>query len=179
MSIYFKDIKVPSGNEYFWEKVLTNEYGKTWYIHTSGTVAVKYKYGKEKQLKPFINKKDLRVKIAGRDYKVKNLVAAAVYQNYKKGMSVICKDRNQANCDYNNLFVISNRQLGRMTGHMSKSKKVVIVMSDGSFEFYRSVREVAKALYVSYQTVLNYIGGNVVNSVLSGYIIKFTENKQK
>lgn len=171
----FSQIKVPRGLEYYWSKILTNENGKTWYIHTSGAVAIKYKNGKERQLHPFLRREKLYVKVNNKDTLVKCLVAAAVSNQYAKGIPVIHKDRNPANCDYRNLILISKKTLGQRTGHLSTSKKVLVTYPDGRRKIYRSVRECAKALYCSYQTVLDYFSGRSRNSILSDYVIVYTK----
>jgi len=177
--LLFKDIKVPSGDEYLWQKIKTTATGKTYYIHTSGIVAVKGKTGKEWMLQRYMHRKDLACKIDNKMIKVKNLVAAAVFQSYKKGKPVICKDRNSENCDYKNLVVLDNRSLGKLTGHLSRSQKVLVITPDGDRELHRSVRAAGKALNCSYQTVLDYISGKVKNSVLSGYVIYYTSLTKK
>jgi hypothetical protein len=193
MPLFFKSIKVPSGKNYYWMPIAAeNKGGRScgyrYYIHTSGAVAVRYANGKERKLTPYLRrsargnqkrgskkKEILTVKIFGKENAIKHLVAAALTKKYTKGSNVVCKDGNEANCDYKNLVLIGKRTLGRETGFLSKSKKVLVTFPDDSRQIFRSVRECAKALFCSYQTVSDYINGKSKKSVLSDYSIAYTD----
>lgn len=108
------------------------------------------------------------VKINNKEYILKNLVAQHFITDYKKGDTVITIDGNPFNCNKRNLQVISKAEAGRQSGYLSMSKPVI---ADGIR--YKSIRECAKAHYVSYQTLLDYINGKVKHSILQGLNIKY------
>lgn len=153
-SVLFTKIKVPNRPEHFWHRIATSLSGKEYYVHTSGIVAVRYKNGKERLLSTYVkHNKDLVVKIINKEYKVKNLVAAEVFSKYRKGVNVIFKDGNFRNCDCYNLQIISKKLLGQRTGILAgRNTKIKI-----NNEVYPSIRAAAKALYVSYQTLIDYL----------------------
>lgn len=182
MSTYFKDFNVPVSskhNEYFWrmfyETPDTVRGKRRYYIHTSGIVAVVYQNGKERQLATYlkgnhISPPTLQIKICNKYYSVKRLVAESVFPNYNHRMSVVCRDRNPKNCDYNNLIVTSKKNLGKATGHLSSRRTPVFVNINEQWRPYRSVRAAAKAIHCSYQTILDYLSGKVNNSVCKGLV---------
>lgn len=151
--------------------------GKLYYIHTSGVVGVVYKNGKEVLLRgALFHNKDLVIKIEGKQMKVKNLVAREVFNGYVEGVhSVVLKDGNPRNCDCYNMRIYTKQELGRATG--SKSKKSQPVIIDGVK--YSSVRAAAKELFVSYQTILDYLSNKYKKSVLGGKHIKTENNNEK
>jgi hypothetical protein len=76
-------------------------------------------------------------------------------------------DGNPLNCSADNLIIISKSEHGKRTGHLSRSQKIIANGVE-----YMSVRACAKALFVSYQTLLDYINGKYSHSVLDGMDIK-------
>ncbi|MBR2385690.1 hypothetical protein IKA92_07385 [bacterium] len=152
-SVVFTQIKVPKRPEHFWHRIAISPSGREYYVHTSGIVAVKYKNGKEKVLSAFERDGDLFVKIINKDYKVKHLVAAEVFSKYRKGTNVIFKDGNFRNCDCYNLQIISKKLLGQRTGILAGRNTKIRINN----EVYPSIRAAAKALYVSYQTLIDYL----------------------
>ena len=52
-------------------------------------------------------------------------------------------------------------ELGKRTGHISKSKRVVEVKDNEIIRDWRSARTAAKDLFVSYQTVMDYCNKKV------------------
>ena len=122
----------------------------------------------ETTVKPYFKRGKLTVKIANKEYTVKHLVAAAFLDGYKKGMSVCHKDGNPNNCAADNLVIVGRQELGRLTGGDSGRKPVIY----NGVEYY-SIRECAKVLYCSRNTLLNHLAGNVKNSVLDGIDVKY------
>jgi len=108
------------------------------------------------------------VKLSNREYHVKKLVAQAFLPHYQRDMSITHKDGNPLNCRSDNLVLFDKYTLGRVTGGDSR-RKAVIYNGD---EFY-SVRECAKALNCSYQTLSDYLNGKVKHSVLQGVDVKY------
>ena len=59
------------------------------------------------------------------------------------------------------------REVARITGPMSRSQAVVVQDKGRKPKEYSSIRKAAKALYVSYQTLLDYLTGKYKSSVLN------------
>jgi hypothetical protein len=154
----------------------------TYCVYENGTVTRTAKKSvKETKVKPYLkkgggrNRAYLMVKVNYKEYKVKALVAKYFCYGYKKGISVICADGNQRNCKAENLILCTQKEVGEEYGHLSKSMPIV-VKKDGEEKQYRSMRQAAKALFVSYQTVFNYMNGKSgKRSVLSDYEIRRVE----
>ena len=62
---------------------------------------------------------------------------------------------------YKNLEVVSLKELGKRTGYISKSKRVVEVKNGEIIRDWPSSRKAAKELYISYQTVSDYCNNKV------------------
>lgn len=120
--------------------------------------------------KPFLKKGCAVVKINHREYSLKQLVAQHFMKDYRKGDCIETIDGDPFNCCIENLRAYTKRESGKRTGHRSRSHGVIVDGVD-----YRSVREAARALHVSYQTVLDYLGGSVKRSVLQGMNIERVE----
>lgn len=174
-SLYFKDIKLPHRANHYFHLIHESKLGKLYYIHTSGVVCVRYKNGKERKLEGFVKDDDLYVKIENKAVKVKSLVAREMCPKYNSQQySVVLKDGNPKNCDWYNIEIFTKQELGKKTGILAgKNKKVSI-----NGKVYESVRVAAKELFVSYQTLLDYLSGKVNKSVIPKNIkIKYCEDK--
>ena len=119
----------------------------------------------------YIKRGKATVKINQKEYTLKNLVARHFVPEYCDGDYVEVIDGDPLNCSADNLRLYTQAEHGRRTGHRSRSRKVI-----ANGVKYRSVREAAKALYASYQTVLDYMNGRAKHSVLQGIIIEEGEN---
>lgn len=161
--VYFKKFKVKNRNWHWWRLITETKNGALYYLHTSGKVFVRYKNGVEKELKGYIKRNDLYLKINGKEQKMKNLVASEVFINYKKGMNVILNDGDPRNCDVYNLSVYTKQQLGKLTGGKN-SRKISIVING---VVYPSIRKAAKANFVSYQTLSDFLNKRYKTSVIS------------
>lgn len=128
---------------------------------------------RESKSTPYAKRGKMAVKINRKEYILKHLVAKAFIDGYKKGLSVTHKDGNFKNCAVDNLVVFTKEELGKLTGGDSKRKPVI---ANGN-EYY-SVRDCAKSLNCSYQTLLDYLSGKVKNSVLSGVDVKYAEVRE-
>lgn len=149
----------------------SNKY--VWYVETSGRVyrttkdfieqnrAIKEK--DKVYLTPYLtpSKSSLRIKINGKDRTLKCIVAKAFLSRvYQEDDIIKYKDGNLYNCNANNLLLIPKSTYCKKTGPMSRSKACFIKRPDEEkAKRYRSVREAAKSLYVSYQTLLDYLSG--------------------
>ena len=135
-----------------------------YYVGNDGSVFRRAKgNGSEQSVAVFLIRGHATVKLNGRERKVKNLVARHHMRGYRYGSYVECIDGDPLNCSVENLRIYTKSEHGKRTGHLSSSTPISV---DGIA--YRSIREAAKELYVSYQTLLDYMGGSVKNSILAG-----------
>lgn len=112
------------------------------------------------------------VKINQKEYTLKNLVARHFVDGYRDGDYVEVVNGDPFNCAAKNLRLYSKAEHGKRSGYRSRSQKIAA----NGIE-YRSVRECAKALHCSYQTVLDYMNGSVKHSVLQGTVIAKVEGR--
>jgi len=121
----------------------------------------------ESKVTPYLKSGMAAVKINGKEYTLKNLVARHFIPGHRKGDYVEVIDGNPFNCKRENLRSYSKQEHGQRTGHRSRSHKVIVNGVE-----YRSIRACAKALHCSYQTVLDYLSGGIKHSVLHGVTIE-------
>ena len=133
-----------------------SEYGNAWSANSG------------KQLSPYRlstdvkNQKGLWLKINGKVMKVSRLVAET-WLGLKEDQVVLHKNRNKCDNDIFNLIVTDKRRAGQVTGHFSKSVPVALYREDKVARVFRSSRDAAKKLGISYQTVLDYAHGKTKN----------------
>lgn len=154
-----------------------------YYASSNGYIlSVNKKTYSEKKLKNYLKTKRKNppyvVKIDGREYLVKHLIAKAFLYGYKENnCCVLHKDGNKKNCAVSNLIIVPKRQVARITGPMARSSAVTVYNGQGERTNYSSIRKAATALNVSYQTLIDYIKGKYSRSVLDGYVIKVLDNE--
>lgn len=112
-------------------------------------------------LKPFRKKNLYFVKIKDKDFNCSRLVANAFIKKLTSEDRIYHKNKMQHDNFYKNLRVISLQELGKLTGHISKSKRVVELKDNEIVREWSSARKCAKDLYVSYQTVMDYCNKKV------------------
>lgn len=155
---------------------------KLFYVSTTGEATSYDKFSKtETKLKKSMHGGQIRVAIKGlKNPSLKRLVWQIAHGRISDQWHVQCIDGDETNCDIRNLRLISKRQAGQLSGPLSRSK-AVIVSAFGRDKRYRSVREAAKALYCSYQTLLDYLSKKVKNSALKkrGRKIYYASNKEE
>ncbi|WP_143312405.1 NUMOD1 domain-containing DNA-binding protein [Candidatus Izimaplasma bacterium ZiA1] len=86
-------------------------------------------------------------------------------------------DGDSRNLTVTNIKWISKSEAGKLSGHLSRSKPVIVRKKYSKESIiYRSVRSAAKSLNVSYQTVLDYLNkkNRPKNSVLKSFVIEYT-----
>ena len=101
------------------------------------------------------NKKGWWLKLDGKARKVSRLVAET-WLELKDDQVVLHKNRNSFDNDIFNLIVTDKKRAGQITGHFSKSIPVALYREDKVARVFRSSRDAAKHLGISYQTVLDY-----------------------
>ena len=112
-------------------------------------------------LKPFRKGNLFQVKIKDKDMNCARLVANAFIKQLSKEDRVYHKNKNESDNYYRNLEIVSLKELGKRTGHISKSRRVVEVKGDEIIRDWSSARKAAKDLYISYQTVMDYCNNKV------------------
>lgn len=127
----------------------------------------------ESAVKPYLKRGHATVKINQREYTLKNLVAKHFIECYCAGDYVEVLSDDPFDCAVWNLRLYTQSEHGRRTAPRVKSQGVVA----NGIE-YESIRKCAAALHCSYQTVLDYLSGNVKHSVLRGIAITKMEGNQ-
>ena len=114
-------------------------------------------------LTPFNKKGTLLylIKIKDKEYNCARLVANYHIRPLLPNERVYHKNKMNTDNFVRNLKIVSLKQLGKMTGHLSKSKAVVEIEKGKVKRRWDSARKSAKDLYVSYQTVMDYCNGKV------------------
>lgn len=148
-----------------------------WYASTKGYIYKILKSSLEGE-KRFIVKNTIMVygylksgyrtiKVRNKENRMSQLLARTFLKDWYPGCCVGYKDNDPTNLDIRNLYIYSMRTHGKKTGYKSKSMPVIVTRKNPKETIkYRSVREAAKALYVSYQTLSDYLNGTVKNSVI-------------
>ena len=111
-------------------------------------------------------------KVNQKDIPIKHLIAKAFIKGYKKGNIVECIDGNPMNCRLDNLRIITKQEFGKKTGGKGNNIPIVVTFPDDSEQEFPSIRSAARALFVSYQTVIDILNGKYKNTVLDGYRIE-------
>ena len=140
--------------------VTETDAGKRYYATNNGQFYVVYKNGEKRFLEGFMkrnrNKKLWYVKLGNRDYCCKNLIANLFIKEYKNGDTVILKDeKNPRNVAVDNIIIIDKAIYARITGPMSRSKKVGLYENGKKIRTFRSAREAGRKCFCSYQTVVD------------------------
>ncbi len=143
-------------------------------VYADGRVTRTWKKSQiEELVKVYLKRGKASLKCGQKEFIRKHVVAAAFLPGYKKGANVICVDGDELNCAVDNLCVMSKQQLGRLTGYKAKSYAVAVKEPNtGRVTRFRSVRDAAKSLHCSYQTVLDHMKGKWRNGCLCGYVIE-------
>ncbi len=149
-----------------YNQILDENKNYIWYINSEGFIFKRSKKTNEDYyLKGYMKNGFLTIKVNFKEHRFKNLVAQFFHKEWFPGCLVGLKDGNQNNISITNLYIYSKKCHGKRTGYLSNSKPVIIIENGLIFK-YRSVREAAKSLYVSYQTLSDYLNNSFESSVL-------------
>lgn len=154
------------------ERLIAETPRRLYYCSTKGTLYTVDKFsGKKFHLNPYIKDGKPRVSIHGvGTLYVKHCVWFVVHDQWPTLQeNVMPIDGNELNCGITNLKIVDKREVARVTGPMSRSQAVIVQEYRKEPVEYSSIRKAAKALYVSYQTLLDYFSGRAKNSVLKKY----------
>lgn len=136
------------------------EYDTRYQVSNFGRFRKKLKKG-YRYLKPW-RKRDLYViKINGKHVNCARLVANAFIRELKSNEQVYHKNHLSFDNFYRNLEILSPKELGKRTGHIATSKRVVEVKNNEIIRTWRSSRKASKELFISRQTVSDYCNKKV------------------
>ena len=148
-------------------KEVIDDRARTYSVDTFGRFYIKWKKsGKKREIFPYIKKKTntdkkyLALKIDGKEYVAKNLIAAVFIRSYKKNDIVICNDGDFRNIRLDNLNIVQKKEYckGRTT---SKNAKVGLFENNELVQSYPSTRKAGSALFLSRQTICDYCNNKV------------------
>lgn len=137
------------------------EYDPRYQVSNYGRFRKKNPKNGYRYLKPFRKGNLFQVKIKDKDMNCARLVANAFIKQLAKEDRVYHKNKNESDNYYRNLEIVTLKELGKRTGHISKSQRVVEVKDDEIIRDWPSARKAAKDLYISYQTVMDYCNNKV------------------
>ena len=118
-------------------------------------------------LKPYKKRNLYVVKLKDKEFNCARLVASAFIRPLKNNEQVYHKNGLQFDNFYRNLEILSPKELGKRTGHISRSKRVVLVENGEIKKSWRSTRKAAKDLFICRQTVSDYCNGKVKKKMLN------------
>jgi hypothetical protein len=148
-------------------RLITESKKFRWYVSSIGTF---FRYcpgiNKWQQIYGYTKNDTMVIKIKCKEYIKSRVVAKHFIKGYNAWQCVGFKDKNNQNIQAENLYMYSMKVHGKRTGWKSRSKEVIIKEFKQEPVIFRSVREAAKYLFCSYQTLLDYLTGEVKKSVL-------------
>ena len=112
-------------------------------------------------LKPFKKKNLYVVKIKDKDFNCARLVANAFIKKLSKEDRVYHKNKMEFDNYYRNLKVVTLKELGKLTGHISKSKRVVEIKNKEIVREWSSARKASKELFINRQSICDYCNNKV------------------
>lgn len=136
------------------------EYDTRYQVSNFGRFRKKLKNG-YRYLKPFRKHNIFIVKIKDKEINCSRLVANYFIKQLSPDERVYHKNKLEFDNHYKNLKILSLKELGKRTGYISKSKRVVEVKDNEIVREWRSAREVEKTLFISRQTVCDYCNKKV------------------
>lgn len=126
----------------------------------------------ESRVRPYKKRGYLAVKVNQKEMVLKQVIAKTFLKDYFDGAVVTHKNGDFKDCRMENLLVLSKGEHIRSTGKTSRGQAVSVTFQNGERKCFASVREAAKGLHCSYQTVLDYLNGTYSSSVLDGMLIR-------
>lgn len=112
-------------------------------------------------LKPFRKGNLFIIKVNDKNMNCARLVANAFIKQLTNKDRVYHKNKLEFDNYYRNLEVISLEELGKKTGHLSKSQRVVEIKGNEIIRQWTSARKASKDLFISCQTVTDYCNKKV------------------
>lgn len=137
------------------------EYDLRYQVSNYGRFRKKNPKNGYRYLKPFRKKNLFLVKIKDKDFNCARLVADHFIKKLSATDRVYHKNKMENDNRVYNLRIVSLQELGKLTGHISKSQRVVKIKNNEIVRDWPSARKAAKDLFVSYQTVMDYCNNKV------------------
>ena len=142
------------------------EFNTRYEVSNFGRFRKKLKKG-YRYLKPYKKHNLYVIKMKDKEYNCARLVASAFIRPLKNNEQVLHKNGLAFDNFYRNLEILSPKELGKRTGHIARSKRVVLVENGEIKRSWRSSRKAAKDLFVCRQTVSDYCNGKVKKKMLN------------
>lgn len=136
------------------------EYDNRYQVSNFGRFRKRLKNG-YRYLKPYKKRGLYVVKMNYKVLSASRLVANAFIRELKSNEQVYHKNHLNFDNFYRNLEILSPKELGKRTGHIATSKRVVEVKDNEIVRAWRSSRKAAEKLFISRQTVSDYCNKKV------------------
>ena len=136
------------------------EYDNRYQVSNFGRFRKRLKNG-YRYLKPYKKRGLYVVKMNYKVLSASRLVANAFIKPLKDNEQVYHKNGLAFDNFYRNLEVLSPKELGKRTGHIATSKRVVEVKDNEIVRTWRSSRKAAEKLFICRQTVSDYCNKKV------------------
>lgn len=146
-----KKIKAPE----IWKRYLDTDY----FVSDQGRAKRVCKNGKEYEVGWWSNKKynpQMCMKIYGDDVYLKTIIWKTFKGEVPEGYIIAHKNGLKRDNSIYNLYLTKPKDLGIITGHKSRSQKVI---NKDLNVIYRSAREAGRKLFCSYQMVMDICNG--------------------
>lgn len=135
-------------------------------VSNLGRVRKKLKKG-YRYLKPFRKRNMYVVKMNYETFNLGRLVAHYFIRPLTKEDKVYHKNKLEFDNFYRNLKIMSASEVGKRTGHIGRSRAVVEIKNNEIVRRWRSSREAARNLYISFQTICDYCNNKVKKPMLN------------
>ena len=143
------------------EEWKTIEYDSRYQVSNLGRFRKQNPKNGYRYLKPFRKGNLFIIKVKDKNMNCARLVANAFIKKLTSKDKVYHKNKLDFDNYYRNLEVISSKELGKRTGYISKSQRVVEIKGNEITRDWPSARKASKDLFVSYQTVMDYCNKKV------------------
>ena len=130
-------------------------------VSNYGRFRKKNKVNGYRYLKPYKKCNLFVIKVNGKPKNCARLVANYHIRKLTKNDCVYHKNKLSFDNFVYNLEIVNKKDIGKLTGHIATSKRVVQVKNGEIIRSWRSARRCAKDLFISRQTATDYCNGKV------------------
>ena len=145
----------------------TIEYDSRYEVSNYGRFRKRNPKNGYRYLTPFRKRNLFVIKIKDKEMNCARLVANNFIKRLAPTDRVYHKNKIENDNYFTNLEIISLKELGKRTGHISKSQRVVEIDNNEIIRDWSSARKCAKDLFVSYQTVMDYCNKKTKNPMFN------------
>ena len=148
-----------------WKQYLDTGY----WASDQGRVKRVCKNGKEYEVGWWSNRPNnpqMCIKIHGSEIYLKTIVWKTFKGEIPKGYLIAHRNGLKRDNSIYNLYLTKPKDLGIITGHRSRSQKVI---DKSTGKIYRSAREAGRKLYCSYQTIMDICNGRTKKPMVDAY----------